>query len=132
MNKNSRFGIVALAIAGIVGLGFYAYTANRASGNLPAAPAGSTGKATGAGGPPGGVAMAVEVARVKVSNFSDDASAVGNLKSVESVVLRPETAGSHCGDQFSRWHDCQQRHCAGRWMRRFSRLNCSRQKPIWH
>ncbi len=93
MKKNTRFGIVALAIAGIVGLGFYAYSANRASGNLPAAPAGSTGKATGAGGPPGGMAMAVEVARVKVSNFSDEASAVGNLKSGESVVLRPETAG---------------------------------------
>jgi len=93
MKKNTRFGIVALAIAGIVGLGFYAYSANRASGNLSAVPAGSTGKVTGAGGPPGGMAMAVEVARVKASNFSDDASAVGNLKSVESVVLRPETAG---------------------------------------
>lgn len=37
--------------------------------------------------------MAVEVARVKASDFSDDVSAVGSLKSNESVVLRPETAG---------------------------------------
>jgi membrane fusion protein (multidrug efflux system) len=37
--------------------------------------------------------MAVEVAKVAASDFSDEASAVGSLKSNESVVLRPETAG---------------------------------------
>jgi membrane fusion protein (multidrug efflux system) len=37
--------------------------------------------------------VAVEVAKVSASDFSDEASAVGTLKSNESVVLRPETAG---------------------------------------
>jgi len=89
MKKNARIGIIALAIAGLLGLGYYAYTANRA----PAAPAGAPGGKPGAGGPPGGFATAVEVAKVAVADFSDEASAVGNLKSNESVVLRPETAG---------------------------------------
>ena len=29
MNKNTRFGIIAIALAGLAGLGYYAYTANR-------------------------------------------------------------------------------------------------------
>jgi membrane fusion protein (multidrug efflux system) len=89
MKKNTRIGIIAIAIAGMLGLGYYAYTANRA----PAVPAGAAGGKPGAGGPPGGFAMAVEVAKVAAADFSDEASAVGNLKSNESVVLRPETAG---------------------------------------
>lgn len=89
MKKNTRFGIVAIAIAGMAGLGYYAYTANRAPASAPApaaAPAGGPGK-------PGGFAMAVEVAKVKASSFVDDVAAIGTLKSNESVVLRPETAG---------------------------------------
>jgi len=89
MKKNTRFGIVAIAIAGMVGLGYYAYTANRAPAGVPApasAPAGGPGK-------PGGFAMAVEVAKVNASSFVDDVAAIGTLKSNESVVLRPETAG---------------------------------------
>ncbi len=89
MNKNTRFGIIALAIAGLAGLGYYAYTANRAPASPPVVAAGTPGKPAGAGAP----AMAVEVAHVKVSDFSDEAAAVGTLKSNESVVLRPETAG---------------------------------------
>lgn len=91
MNKNTRFGIIALAIAGMAGLGYYAYTANRAPASPPVAAAGAPGKPVGAGA--GAPAMAVEVAHVKVSSFSDEAAAVGTLKSNESVVLRPETAG---------------------------------------
>lgn len=87
MNKNKRYGIIVLALAGLIGLGYYAYTANRAPVAAPAAPA---GKGQGA---PGGFAVAVEVARVVASDFSDEASAVGNLKSNEAVILRPETAG---------------------------------------
>jgi membrane fusion protein (multidrug efflux system) len=37
--------------------------------------------------------VAVEVARVAPLDFADEAAAVGTLKSNESVVLRPETAG---------------------------------------
>jgi membrane fusion protein (multidrug efflux system) len=90
MKKPARLVVVALAVAGLAGLGYLAYNANRAPATGPAAPAGAPGKP---GGPPGGFAMAVEVAKVAVSDFSDEASAVGTLKSNESVVLRPETAG---------------------------------------
>ena len=89
MKKNTRVGIIALAIAGLAGLGYVAYNANRAPAGAAAGPAAS-GKP---GGPPGGFAIAVEVAKVVAADFSDDANAVGNLKSNESVVLRPETAG---------------------------------------
>ena len=87
MNKSKRLAIIIVALGGLAGLGYYAYTANRA----PLAAPGAAGKP--AGGPGGGFAVAVEVARVAASDFSDEASAVGNLKSNESVVLRPETAG---------------------------------------
>ncbi len=89
MNRNNRIGIIALALAGLAGLGWYAYTANRAPAAPAAAPAGG-GKP--AGGPPGG-GVAVEVATVAAADFSDEASAVGTLKSIQSVVLRPETPG---------------------------------------
>jgi len=92
MNKNTRLGIIALALAGLAGLGYYAYTANRAPAATPGAPAGGAA-AKPAGGPAGGFAIAVEVAKIAAADFSDEASAVGNLKSNESVVMRPETAG---------------------------------------
>lgn len=92
MKKNSRFGIIALAIAGLLGLAYLAYNVNRApAAGGTAAPAGAPGGAPGK--PGGGFAIAVEVAKVKASDFSDDASAVGNLKSNESVILRPESPG---------------------------------------
>ncbi len=90
MKKPARIVVIALAVTGLAGLGYFAYNANRAPSAGPAAPAGASGKP---GGPPGGFAMAVEVAKVAASDFSDEASAVGSLKSNESVVLRPETAG---------------------------------------
>ena len=93
MKKNTRTGIIVLALAGMLGLGYYAYTANRAPAAGPGAPAGGAGGKPGGGGPPGGFAVAVEVAKVAAIDFSDEASAVGNLKSNESVVLRPETPG---------------------------------------
>ncbi len=94
MKKNTRVGIISLAIAGLAGLGYFAYNANRAPATGPAAPAGAPAKPGGpAGGAPGGFATAVEVAPVLVVNFSDEASAVGTLKSNETVMLRPETAG---------------------------------------
>jgi membrane fusion protein (multidrug efflux system) len=99
MKKNTRYGIIALALAGLAGLGFIAYTANRTPATGPQAPAGSQpAPAAAAPGKPGGGALAsfptsVEVARVKPNDFVDDVSAVGTLKSNESVVLRPEIAG---------------------------------------
>src|SRR5574343_461670 len=99
MKKNTRYGIIALALAGLAGLGFIAYTANRTPATGPQAPAGSQpAPAAAAPGKPGGGAPASfptsgEVARVKPNDFIDDVSAVGTLKSNESVVLRPEIAG---------------------------------------
>ncbi|PKO48912.1 MAG: efflux transporter periplasmic adaptor subunit [Betaproteobacteria bacterium HGW-Betaproteobacteria-4] len=92
MNKNTRFGIIAIALAGLAGLGYYAYTANRAPAAEPLIPAGAPGKSGGAAAP-ASPPTAVEVARVAASDFADDVAAVGTLKSNESVVLRPETAG---------------------------------------
>lgn len=83
MKKNTRSGILALALLGLAAVGYFAYTANRSPSSAPAASAAA----------PGAFAMAVEVARVKANDFSDEASAVGTLKSSESVMLRPETAG---------------------------------------
>jgi membrane fusion protein (multidrug efflux system) len=91
MKNNTRYGIIALAIAGLAGLGYIAYTANRTPAAGPLAPAGAPAKP--GGGAPASFPTSVEVARVKASDFSDDVSAVGTLKSNESVVLRPEIAG---------------------------------------
>ncbi len=91
MKKNIRFGVVALALAGMAGLGYYAYTANRSPATGPAAPSAAPGKPGGAPGP--GFPTAVEAARVTANNFVDDVTAVGTLKSNESVFLRPEVAG---------------------------------------
>ncbi len=92
MNKNRRVGIIALTLAGMLGLGYFAYSANRAPAAAPAAPTSASGSKA-KGGTPAGFPVAVEVARISASDFSDEASAVGTLKSNESVMLRPETAG---------------------------------------
>ena len=92
MNGKRRLGIIILALAGLLGIGYYAYTANRAPAASPAA-AGNDAGSKAPGGPPGGFAIAVEVAKIAAADFSDEASAVGNLKSNESVVMRPETPG---------------------------------------
>lgn len=75
--------VLAVAFTGLLGLGYYAYTVNRAAPTVPPAPAGAAAVPV----------VAVEVARAAAVDFTDDASAVGTLKSGESVVLRPETAG---------------------------------------
>jgi membrane fusion protein (multidrug efflux system) len=95
--SRNRLLVVVIALSGLAGLGYVAYSANRAPAGGPATPpgAGTPGKpgGPGAGGPPGGFAIAVETARVAASEFVDEANAVGTLKSNESVMLRPETAG---------------------------------------
>jgi membrane fusion protein (multidrug efflux system) len=56
-------------------------------------------RATGPGGPgggpggPGGFAIPVEVARVRTDTVIRDIPAVGTLRSIESVIIRPEVAG---------------------------------------
>lgn len=87
MKKKMPSAVVALALLGLVAVGYVAYNANRTA--VPAPAAGAPGSAK----PAGGFALAVEVATVKAVDFVDDALAVGSLKSAESVVMRPETAG---------------------------------------
>jgi membrane fusion protein (multidrug efflux system) len=93
MKKPARLGVIAFSILALAGLAYFAYNANRAPAAGAAAPAGAPAKPAVAGGPPGGFPTAVEVIKVMASDFSDDVSAVGSLKSNESVILRPETAG---------------------------------------
>ncbi|PKO30071.1 MAG: efflux transporter periplasmic adaptor subunit [Betaproteobacteria bacterium HGW-Betaproteobacteria-7] len=85
MKKKLPSTVVALALLGLVAVGYLAYSANRAPVPATASP--------GSAPPAGGFALAVEVATIKAVDFADDALAVGSLKSAESVVLRPETAG---------------------------------------
>ncbi|MES2938060.1 MAG: efflux RND transporter periplasmic adaptor subunit [Pseudomonadota bacterium] len=61
----------------------------------PTGGAGGSGAAPAAGGAPGapGRAPAVEVARVEVMRLTDDAQAVGSLRSRQGVMLRPEVSG---------------------------------------
>jgi len=92
MNGNRRLVIIFLAVAGLLGLGYYAYTANRVPAAAPATGESGAGSKAPAGAA-GGFAVAVEVAKIAAADFSDAASAVGNLKSNESVVLRAETPG---------------------------------------
>jgi membrane fusion protein (multidrug efflux system) len=56
-----------------------------------AAPAAGPGAGGGAGGP--SRPPAVEVARVEVTRLTDDAQAVGSLRSRQGVMLRPEVSG---------------------------------------
>jgi membrane fusion protein (multidrug efflux system) len=95
--KNTRVLVLVVAVAGICGLGYFAYTAFRepVAATPLAMPGGASAK-PGAGapaGPPGGFALPVETAKVVAVDLALDATAVGSLRSNESVVLRPETAG---------------------------------------
>jgi len=84
-NKH-RSWVLLVAVLGLLGLAYAAYSAFRGSSG-PIQPV-NTG-----GGAPGGFASPVETVRVLAADLALDASAVGSLRSNESVVLRPETAG---------------------------------------
>lgn len=82
--------VAAVGIAAASGLAWWYQ-------NKPAAP--KTDIVQGGSGPAAGAASgaarppAVEVARVEVIKLTDDAQAVGSLRSRQSVVLRPEVSG---------------------------------------
>ncbi len=63
-----------------------------AAPGAPGAPRGPAGGAPGGPGGPGGPA-AVEVARVQAVTLSDDVQAVGSLRSVQGIMVRPEVSG---------------------------------------
>jgi len=89
-----RFGFVALPIAGLAALAGYAYYVNHAPQPVPGEAKGApSANAKGVVGAPGGPAVAVEVAAVKSARLQEDVSAIGTLRSNESVVVRPEISG---------------------------------------
>lgn len=96
-SRKHRYWVLLVVFIGLLGLVYWAYSAFRASSAAPTAVTGHASGAKPAAGAPGGTAggfsLAVETVKVATSNFALDATAVGSLRSNESVVLRPETAG---------------------------------------
>ncbi len=97
-SKKHHFLVLLIASAGLLGLSYWAYTAFHGT-SAPALPAGNAG-VTGAANPaaaaasaPAVFALPVETARVVAMDLALDATAVGSLRSNESVVMRPETSG---------------------------------------
>lgn len=85
--------IILVSVLGLAALAGFAYVANRPAGSasrpdVPTAVADS-GKTQQERGP----AISIETAEVVRVSMPDEVSAVGTLKSNESVVLRPEIAG---------------------------------------
>lgn len=97
MAKKVVYTVVAVAgIAAASGAAWwYQNKPAKPAGEVALAPTGGAPSALSAGGAPGGGgrAPAVEVAKVEVVRLTDDAQAVGSLRSRQSVVLRPEVSG---------------------------------------
>lgn len=97
MNRSAQVASAVLIALTFAGAGYW--LGNRgapivAPGGAGAAPARAPGAAAGPGGPPGaGGGIAVEMARVAKTNLPQAVTAVGTLRSFESVMLRPEIAG---------------------------------------
>jgi membrane fusion protein (multidrug efflux system) len=88
----SKFPYPVIALVGIVaasGVAWWYQNKTPAGPGGPSAPA-SAGAAA-AGGP--ARAVTVEVAKVRIMRLSDDAQAVGSLRSRQGVMLRPEVSG---------------------------------------
>lgn len=77
-----------LVVASLAGVGALSYWAGTRSPSKPASPAAA---APAKGGPPPGVV--VEAARVTTVKLPRALTAVGSLRSDETVILRPEIAG---------------------------------------
>lgn len=83
--------IAVVGIAAASGAAWWYQNKSRPSSEGTQATATAPAPARGASG--AGSAPAVEIARVEVMRLTDDAQAVGSLRSRQSVVLRPETSG---------------------------------------
>jgi membrane fusion protein (multidrug efflux system) len=86
MQKAVVGAVVVAVIAGVGALAYWAGTQKSA----PAAGAGNAAPAAAAKGPP---AIVVEATKVAVVKLPQGLSAVGSLRSDETVILRPEIAG---------------------------------------
>lgn len=91
MNKALVVTIAAAVIAGSIGAGYWMGRTNAPATNASSAQA-SPGK-PGAAGPGGAGGTVVEVARTKAAMLPGTITAIGSLKSDESVSLRPEVSG---------------------------------------
>jgi len=98
----SRLVYTAIAVAGIAAASGAAWWYQQRPVGAPAAGAPGAAAAVAPGGGPGAAARAVtvEVARVQVLRLSDEAQAVGSLRSRQGVVLRPEVSGRVTGLYF--------------------------------
>ncbi|MCK9984420.1 MAG: membrane fusion protein, multidrug efflux system [Azoarcus sp.] len=83
--------IAAVSLAGLAALAGYAYYANRSVGTVQ--PVAGAKPAAGANAPAAQGPAEVETVTVLAEAMADDVTAVGTLRSNESVVLRPEVAG---------------------------------------
>jgi membrane fusion protein (multidrug efflux system) len=90
--KRLFFMLVPLAAA--LALGYFAYSYFRAPpiAQGPVA-GGAPARGPGGGSPSGDFAVAVEVGTVAVEPVTEEVTAVGTLRSNESVVVRPEVSG---------------------------------------
>jgi membrane fusion protein, multidrug efflux system len=83
--------IAIVGIAAASGAAWWYQNKSRPSTEGPQAAATAPAPARGASGAAG--VPAVEIARVELMRLTDDAQAVGSLRSRQSVVLRPEVSG---------------------------------------
>lgn len=91
IRRSLFFSVLVLCVAS---LGYFAYNAYRQPAvALPSSPPGAKAASAVPAGPPGAMALPVETAKVASVDLALDATAVGTLRSNESVVMRPETAG---------------------------------------
>ncbi len=98
--KSGRRNRVALiALVGVLALSGLAYLLQRPSAApVPVQSGTPGGKANTA--PAAAAPVTVEVVRLQEESFQDEASAVGSLRSNESVILRPEVSGRIARIQF--------------------------------
>ena len=92
MNKTMNWSIGVVSSVAIAGVFFWLGTlqaANNPSAGSPVAP-GASSPGNGPAGPP---PTAVDAARVKISPLAKTISAVGSLRSDETVIIRPEVSG---------------------------------------
>lgn len=92
-SKKNRLLVLAMVAAALVVLGHFAYQGFRQPTGPQAPVSPGARPASSAGGPAGAPAVPVEVAKVVATELLAEATAVGSLRSNESVVLRPEIAG---------------------------------------
>lgn len=93
MNKGLTITLVAVGILGAAGGGYW-YGALRNPAPLPTAPTQGASAKDAKGSGKGGIApVVIESAPVGTASLPQTISAVGSLRSDESVTLRPEVAG---------------------------------------